>query len=395
MRFLPNIGYGTEGYPEMVARRLRAVNLSAWILMGSCAGFAVAQLLDRAPGAAAVNALVAVLCASAPLLHRFGPYAAALALLFLAYADLSFFIWLLGTGSGQSKIYLVVAALSLLYFGAERIAVSALFGALAVVLSIVLELLVPYNTGVESPARLFAGFAVGTIVTCAALLSIVTYALREAARSEENLAREKEQVEDKTRQLEVANTYKSHFLASASHDLRQPLHALNLFVVQLQSESNPAERSRLVGRIDAAVGSMNELFEALLDMTKLEAGILKANPAEFPVGRLLERVETTFADAARKKGLNLRVVASDAWVVSDPILLERIVLNLVSNGALHGEGRRGGRMPPPQRSATHRCVRHRRRHSRGAAPAHLRRGLPALGCQCGSTGRVRPRSRHR
>jgi CheY-like chemotaxis protein len=163
-------------------------------------------------------------------------------------------------------------------------------------------------------------------------VSIVNYGLREAARSEENLAREKEQVEDKTRQLEV-----SHFLASASHDLGQPLHALNLFVAQLQGESNPAERSRLVGRIDAAVGSMNELFEALLEMTKLEAGILKTNLAELPVARLLERIETTFGDAAREKGLSLRVVGSDAWVASDPILLERILLNLVSNAVRYTE----------------------------------------------------------
>jgi hypothetical protein len=55
MRFLPNINYGTEGYPDKVARRLRAVNLTAWILTGSMAGFAVAQFLESARGAAAVN----------------------------------------------------------------------------------------------------------------------------------------------------------------------------------------------------------------------------------------------------------------------------------------------------------------------------------------------------
>src|SRR5215472_10031136 len=144
-------------------------------------------------------------------------------------------------------------------------------------------------------------------------------------------------IEDKGRQLETANKYKSHFLASASHDLRQPLHALNLFVGQLRDESNPAERSRLVSRIDEAVGSMNELFEALLDMTKLDAGILKPNPTAIPVEHLLALIETTFADAARKKGLRLRVVASEAWVSSDPILLERIMLNLVSNAVRYTE----------------------------------------------------------
>jgi signal transduction histidine kinase len=125
-----------------------------------------------------------------------------------------------------------------------------------------------------------------------------------------------------------------------------------LFVGQLRGETNPDdERSRLVARIDAAVSAMTELFEALLDMTKLDAGILQANTTDFPVARLLERVETTFADAARKKGLRLRVIASSAWVHSDPILLERILLNLVTNavryttrgGVVVGCRRRGGK----------------------------------------------------
>jgi two-component system, sensor histidine kinase len=89
-------------------------------------------------------------------------------------------------------------------------------------------------------------------------------------------------------------------------------------------------------------GFLTELFEALLDMTELDAGILQANTTDCSVARLLDRVETTFADAARKKGLRLRVVNSSAWVRSDPNLLERILLNLVSNAvrySAHG-GRR-------------------------------------------------------
>src|SRR4030095_1463076 len=127
------------------------------------------------------------------------------------------------------------------------------------------------------------------------------------------------------------NTYKSRFLAAASHDLRQPLHALNLFVAQLRAESDITKRNRIVARIDAAVISMNELFDALLDMSKLDAGILELNQTEFPVAQLLKRIETTFAEAAREKGLHLRVVARNPWVRSDFILLERILLNLVSN----------------------------------------------------------------
>jgi CheY-like chemotaxis protein len=76
---------------------------------------------------------------------------------------------------------------------------------------------------------------------------------------------------------------------------------------------------------------MNELFNALLDMSKLDAGVLAPDIADFPVGHLLDRIETTFAAAASEKGLRLSVVPSRAWVRSDAILLERILLNLVSN----------------------------------------------------------------
>ena len=161
-----------------------------------------------------------------------------------------------------------------------------------------------------------------------------------------------EEIQEKSRQLEIANKYKSHFIASASHDLRQPLHALNLFVAQLRGETSPAERKRIVERIDAATASMNELFGALLDMSKLEAGILEPNLTEFPLDRLLERIETTFAGVARAKGLRLRVLPSSCWARSDFILLERILQNLVSNavrctergGVLVGCRRRPGRL---------------------------------------------------
>jgi CheY-like chemotaxis protein len=91
------------------------------------------------------------------------------------------------------------------------------------------------------------------------------------------------------------------------------------------------ERRRIVTRIDAALSAMNELFNALLDISKLDAGVLTPSITEFPFAKLLERVDTTFTGAAQEKGLSLRVITSSAWVRSDFILLERIVFNLVSN----------------------------------------------------------------
>jgi methyl-accepting chemotaxis protein len=113
-------------------------------------------------------------------------------------------------------------------------------------------------------------------------------------------------------QLELANLAKSRFLAAASHDLRQPLHALNLFLDQRRSETDRVERLRLDAQIDTAVAAMNELFNSLLDISKLDAGVLALSISEFPVDQLLRRIETTFAATARESGLRLRVVSSRA-----------------------------------------------------------------------------------
>jgi signal transduction histidine kinase/CheY-like chemotaxis protein len=337
MRFLPNLRYGTAGYPDKVARRLRVVNITTWSCSAGFAWFALLRLLDPAPGMLTrgfVNLAVAIALALVPLLHRFNSLAAPLALFSLGYVFLFRTIYQGGMAGGSYLYYFSATAFGILLIGTEHVLITLTLGAIAAALIIVLHLIVPYSTGLSLPP---GNFIMNVIINSAILFGVFFYAMRQVTRSEAATESLLVDVQDKSRQLETANKFKSHFLASASHDLRQPLHALNLFVAQLQNESSPAERSRLVGRIDAAVGSMNELFEALLDMTKLEAGILKTNPAEFPVARLLERVETTFADAARKKGLGLRVVGSKAWVTSDPILLERILLNLVSNAVRYTE----------------------------------------------------------
>jgi signal transduction histidine kinase/CheY-like chemotaxis protein len=154
---------------------------------------------------------------------------------------------------------------------------------------------------------------------------------RMSHRLQDSHATLERKVEERTQQLELANQAKSRFLAAASHDLRQPLHALGLFVAQLRGRMRATERSRVVERIDTALAAMNELFSALLDISKLDAGVLTPEVSDFPIARLLERIESTFAEAAREKKLSLRVVPHDAWVRTDFILLERILFNLVSN----------------------------------------------------------------
>jgi signal transduction histidine kinase len=152
-----------------------------------------------------------------------------------------------------------------------------------------------------------------------------------AEQLERSYATLEHKVQERTHQLEMANLAKSRFLAAASHDLRQPLHALGLFAAQLHTRQRAPERDHVVERIDVAIAAMNELFNALLDISKLDAGVLTRDLKEFPIQNLLDRIEITFAGAACEKGLSLRMVPSHSWVRSDPILLERVLLNLVSN----------------------------------------------------------------
>jgi signal transduction histidine kinase len=175
---------------------------------------------------------------------------------------------------------------------------------------------------------------------------------RMAAQLQDSYASLERKVEERTDQLVQANLAKSRFLAVASHDLRQPLHALGLFVAQLGTASGLTERAWLIDRINTATTAMNELFEALLDISRLDAGALTPDITEFPATRVLSRIESTFAGTAREKGLTFQVASTTAWVRSDFILLERIVLNLVSNairytshgGVVVGCRRRGGQL---------------------------------------------------
>jgi signal transduction histidine kinase len=154
-------------------------------------------------------------------------------------------------------------------------------------------------------------------------------------KAEERLRRAQIELErkvaERTHELELANAAKSRFFAMASHDLRQPLHALGLFVAQLRTPLKSGERTKTIERVDAARKEMNEMFNSLLDISRLDAGILTPTFAEFPIARLLQKIETTFDQATREKGLRLCVRRSEAWVRSDALLLERILLNLVSN----------------------------------------------------------------
>ena len=151
---------------------------------------------------------------------------------------------------------------------------------------------------------------------------------------------------------EAANRGKTQFLAAASHDLRQPLHAMGLFAAALSARAHDGHVRNLVGSINASVEALERLFSALMDISKLDAGAVAPKRVPFPLASLFERLQREFGPMAATKGLRLVVVPTRAWVDSDPVLLERILANLVSNavrytmrgGVLVGARRRSARL---------------------------------------------------
>jgi two-component system, sensor histidine kinase len=162
---------------------------------------------------------------------------------------------------------------------------------------------------------------------------------RMAAHIEQSREELKRQVADATNELllkkeeaEQANAAKSRFLAAASHDLRQPIHALTLLMASLDDEiAGKGRAGYLLGRAQNAIDTVSDMFDALLDISKLDAGVMEKTVRAFPVQVLLSHVETLFTPVALEHGLRFSVVRSTVWVQSDPGLLERLVQNLVSN----------------------------------------------------------------
>ncbi len=144
----------------------------------------------------------------------------------------------------------------------------------------------------------------------------------------------------RTRELELANQARSRFLRAASHDLRQPMHALGLFVAQLRERVREPEARQIADQAGVAVSALQELLDAILDISRLDSGVISPEVTDFGINQLLERLSTAFAPSAIEKGLRFRVVPSRLFVRSDLVLLERILLNLVANAVRYTQ--RGG-----------------------------------------------------
>jgi Na+/proline symporter/signal transduction histidine kinase len=132
-------------------------------------------------------------------------------------------------------------------------------------------------------------------------------------------------------EADAANISKTKFLAAASHDILQPLNAARLYVTSLIERAGAKENGQLVHNIDASLEAVEEIFGALLDISRLDSGALRPEPSNFRIEELLRQIEVEFAPIAQAKGLELQFVPSSVTVGSDRRLLRRVLQNLVSN----------------------------------------------------------------
>jgi Na+/proline symporter/CheY-like chemotaxis protein len=183
----------------------------------------------------------------------------------------------------------------------------------------------------------------GFVATCNDVTARVTTAealrdsdreLRRAAETlEQRVVARTAELEASRAEAEAANLGKTRFIAAASHDLLQPLHAARLFTAALIDR---APGNDLGGKIDASLGAVESLLDALLDISKLDAGAFKPETRPFALQPLFESLATAFAPVAARRGVELVVVPTRAFVSTDPAFLRRILQNLLSNALRYG-----------------------------------------------------------
>lgn len=179
------------------------------------------------------------------------------------------------------------------------------------------------------------------MVMAVALASIVgAVAARELDRVRRQEFRRLVDVREAQARAEEANLAKSRFLATASHDLRQPVHALGMFVGALRSRRLDDDAHAVVEHMDDSIEALDALFGALLDISSLDAGVVQPQRESFSIEPLLERIAREYTPEARSKGVRIVSYTRPCGVYSDPRLLARIIGNLVANAVRYTDAGR-------------------------------------------------------
>jgi len=164
----------------------------------------------------------------------------------------------------------------------------------------------------------------------------VTTLLKQSNVTQAQLAKALEE----RRSGDIERKAQNRFIAAASHDLRQPLHALSLYLSALQSHVSGAKGTHLLGNVNRSTEALTQLLDSLLDISKLDAGVVDIDLKVFPLNSMLQPLQQEFSQDANNRGLTLVFDDNDTWVHTDRVLLDRIVRNLVTNAlnyTPHGE----------------------------------------------------------
>ncbi len=224
------------------------------------------------------------------------------------------------------------------------------------------------------------GLLVATVLIVGALL--VRRQVREMADIAAQLAASHEHLEARIHEATVelagqkdeaerANKAKSRFLAAASHDLRQPLHALSLFAADMQRQirsNRTQDLPHLAEQIATSTVVLSELLDSLLDVSRLDVSGIQPDIRAFELAPMFERIAQSFHRAATDRNIRLRVRPTHYWVLSDQVMVERIVSNLVSNALRYTP--RGGRVLLAARPRDEEILIEVRDSGVGIAPEH-------------------------
>jgi signal transduction histidine kinase len=226
------------------------------------------------------------------------------------------------------------AVQSMLYVGLGLASVLGAAGYMPFTLTHILIVLGPMYALWAWSATLDGGGLIEVMIPVMGVIYAVTLYLvsRRVFRLFSRVFERRVELEEALSSAESAARAKTRFLASASHDLRQPIHTLSLFSASLGMRPLDDRSREIVGHIDNAIRSLASQLDSLLDVSKLDAGAINTNLHNFPLHPLLERLRSDVLPLAEQKGLTLTLDCPlDAGVTSDPALLERIISNLLGN----------------------------------------------------------------
>ncbi|MBL4750086.1 MAG: HAMP domain-containing histidine kinase, partial [Amylibacter sp.] len=191
----------------------------------------------------------------------------------------------------------------------------------------------------DATGRFSAGLMILFGVTLTVLANRMNGFLIANHKLRQDLEKQVVELEHARRIASDANASKSRFMAHASHDLRQPLHAIGLLNNNLQHEKMSGFAQDTVKKIGTSVASMSELFRALLDFSALELGQIQMQKSRFDIVELLDEIVARNIEQAKRKQCELNVLAGPCWVETDRSLLTNIIQNLVSNAIKYAPGK--------------------------------------------------------